>query len=117
MEVDVDGRLLWHYFPLAYYAGWDENVLKSKNKPTSTPIADTLLEDIGHAGMNLDFVLDVQEALPGQVFSQSDIESLSNTVIGFIYGHRFSRFISGDIDYQDAKYRFLPVSGSCIVMT
>jgi len=103
-----DNKLLWHYWSSEFYHGWNKEQNISQNTPIRTLTEDTLYEDLSHAGINLHFILEFQKRFSNEVFSSDDINLLQNTIDSFIYDNSFSRFISGDIEYQKANYRFRP---------
>jgi hypothetical protein len=42
------------------------------------------------------------------IFTQQDVEALQKTLENIRNGEQYSRFISGDIDYQQPSIRFRP---------
>ncbi len=102
----ADNCLLWHYFPEEYYRGWsvDDNI--SVNTPSQVPSIDNLYEDVSHAGWNISFVVRFNELFPEEIFSDTDIDCLKNTLNSIRYGERYLRFISGDVAYQLPKVYF-----------
>lgn len=106
-----DNKLLWHYWPSEFYSGWSIDDDISTHTPTRDISDDILYEDLSHAGINVTFILRFQELFPNDVFTSDDINLLGNTVDGFIYDAKFSRFMSGDIEYQSANYRHKPTFG------
>jgi len=109
--VYVNGKIVWHYWPNKFYNGWGEDDNISLNTPNRNKSEDNLYEDLSHAGINVSFIYKFQLMFPDKVFTTDDISLLRNTVDGFIHGRKFSRFMSGDITYQDANYRFIPTFG------
>lgn len=107
----TDNKLIWHYWPKEFYIGWSENDKVSLNTPNRKKSEDNLYEDLSHAGINVSFIYKFQSMFPSEIFTSNDILLLHNTIDGVIYNNNFSRFMSGDIDYQDAEYRFLPKGG------
>lgn len=104
-----DNRLLWHYWPLSFYSGWDVKDGISVNTPSYPPSVDNLYEDISHAGINALFVYRFYEMFPNEVFTLDDILKLKKTFDHFY--SRYSRFISGDIVYQAGNNKNFPYYG------
>jgi len=111
MTETTDGRLLWHYWPLAYYRGWSAADGVSTHHPSQNAAVDTLFEDVSHAGINLDFILLCHSIFDGEIFTDRDIDLVRATAVRATNAPGIARFISGDTSYQPANYRFLPVSG------
>ena len=103
-----DNKLLWHYWPNEFYLGWNSDDNLSVNTLSRTQRDDVLFEDLSHASLNLKFILEFQNSFPNEIFLDSDIVKISNTIDGFIYDKEFSKFTSGDIAYQEQNYRFIP---------
>jgi len=107
-EFQADGRALWHYWTNAFYEGWSASDSFSANTPTRSAGTDKLYEDMSHAGINVDFAARINEYFPDGPISLADIDSLRSTFEGVKYGHLYSRFMSGDVEYQPASYSFIP---------
>lgn len=105
------GTVLWHYWPDSFYRGWTENDLVSTNTPSLEPSDDVLYEDISHAGHNVQFALDTFQHLPDGPITAEDISALTRTIATFRIGNLYSRFMSGDTEYQPASVRFVPKFG------
>jgi len=111
-EFVYDGdRVMWHYWASGYYEGWTKEDNISINTPDRAKSEDKLYEDLSHAGINVKFILEFNKAFPEKVFTISDVNKLHKTIDSFIYDNTFSRFISGDTEYQKSEYRFLPSYG------
>jgi hypothetical protein len=106
-----DGRNIWHYWPGEYYAGWDAADDLSVNTPSRDASVDELYEDTFHGGLSVKFVFGIYDNFAESPFSSADVLSLADTLDGFRYGSIYSRFVSGDTDYQPASRRFLPLYG------
>ncbi|TMP28157.1 hypothetical protein CWB99_12155 [Pseudoalteromonas rubra] len=106
-----DGRVLWQYWPAYFYNGWSESSGISKNLPSRAPTVSTLYEDIAHAAVSVDFLIKLIEYTDIVNDESLFISRLENTVEGFSFGDSYSRFISGDIDYQPASELFTPLEG------
>jgi len=103
--VKFDGTWIWHSMPSYYYVGWQVGDFESCNFPTNDPSDDALFEDNSHAAIDIQFLLSASEILDLQ--PQVSVDSIANLVT--IRRNLFSRFISGDVDYQLPHYRFLPM--------
>lgn len=100
----IDGVSYWHYWPSTFYSGWEYGEIDSCNFPSKTPSTDYLFEDYSHAQINIEFV-----ELASQVLGRDspiDIDALAEVVV--IDDYEFSRFISGDTDYTEPSYLYLP---------
>lgn len=105
-------RLLWHYWPSEYYAGWSKDDQISINTPYKEKTTDNLYEDLSHAGENVKFMLEFRKAFGDGIFSNKHLKQLSNTITHFMYDrNKFSRFMSGDTTYQQPSARFMPSYG------
>jgi hypothetical protein len=110
----ADGRLLWHYWPHQYYDGWSEDEDISSNTPSQPASVDSRYEDYSHASINVLSILEVyaRSRRTGEfIFTQQDLEALQQTLQGMKNGFDWSRFISGDIDYQEPSLQFMPNFG------
>lgn len=103
-----DGRLIWHYWPSRFYAGWLESDNLSIHTPKQNPSTDTLFEDLSHASHNISFIEEFMSTFPNEVFIDADIQSLEKTLQAVRYDYKFSRFMSGDFAYQSPTLQFLP---------
>lgn len=106
-----DGRILWHYWPQEFYAGWDATDNLSINTPSRSASTDSRYEDLSHAGINLKFILEIQHNFPDGSITGDDINAMKMTASGFRYGDNYSRFMGGDILYQPASKMFMPQYG------
>ncbi|NLC69618.1 MAG: hypothetical protein GX754_12745 [Clostridiaceae bacterium] len=111
-----DGQYLaWHYWPELLYQGWTKQDGLSINTPEQEPQIDCLYEDTSHAGINVKFILEFKDCFGDLVFTGNDINMLKNTFEDKIITGKepfaFSRFMSGDLDYQKPSFRFVPNYG------
>jgi len=106
-----DGRILWHYWPQEFYDGWDEHDNLSINTPSRPASTDSLYEDLSHSGINIKFILEIYRNFPASPITASDIEAIYLTIDGFRYGDEYSRFMSGDINYQPPSRIYIPQYG------
>lgn len=103
-----DGGLVWHYWPKFFYDGWSELDGISKNTPKRVASTDAFFEDISHAAINLEFINEFIRIFPNEIFETSDIEGLRRTLQSIRYINGYSRFMSGDVNYQPANWNFFP---------
>lgn len=102
--VDVHSVYLWHYWPQAFYNGWDAKEYESCHSPTQPPTSDELYEDSFHAYSSIEFLYKAAKLL--QIPVPIDVNAIADNVV--IDRNLFSRFISGDTNYQEPDFRFLP---------
>ncbi len=107
----ADGRVVWHYWPQAFYAGWNATDDISDNTPQRGASSDALFEDIGHAGLNVAFVLEFAEAFPDQVFQADEIDGIRQALTSTRHGDVWSQTISGTTDHRPASLQFKPYLG------
>jgi hypothetical protein len=103
-----DGRLVWHYWPKLFYDGWSEVDDISLNTPKKVASTDILFEDHSHATLNIAFMNDFIQFFPNEIFQTSDIDKLRLTLNSMRYTNGYSRFMSGDVNYQSSSLNFLP---------
>ena len=87
-----DGQVLWRYWPQLFYNGWDEPDHLSINTP-SYHGQPSSYEDVGHAGINVKFILDFYNIFPEEVFTNNDITKLNNTYFNIFINNRLFRYI------------------------
>jgi hypothetical protein len=110
-EFDYENKLLtWSYWPKVFYEGWSIEDKYSLNTPEFKASEDKYKEDINHAGLNVRFLYEYKSAFKDLLIDE-DLNDLNKTISNFSYGNEFSRFISGDINYTNASYRFMPKYG------
>lgn len=111
ITITPDQRMLWQYWPAPFYQGWTESDKISKNLPNRPATENHLYEDIAHAAINVNFLIKIIEHT--DLIDEKDeyITYLNNTIDAFSFNGKFSRFISGDVDYQPASFEFIPLDG------
>jgi hypothetical protein len=107
-EYTSNGGLIWHYWPGIFYDGWTAADDVSDNTPNKIPQVDNLYEDVSHASINIAFIFRFMAICGNNIFTFQDIGALRKTLENIRYGEKYSRFISGDIDYQSPLIRFRP---------
>jgi hypothetical protein len=104
-----DEALAWHYWPIEIYEGWTGKDKKSINSPSSEPTIDTLLEDTSHAGINCKFIIEFLNNFENDLNVKSGYKKkLTKTISKFSLKNGFSRFVSGDIEYQKVSIFYAP---------
>lgn len=103
-----DDEIVWHYWPSIYYKGWSTSDNISINTPSKKPSSDNLYEDIMHAGENIKFVQEFYSQFPDTIFNFKDISNIIQIIERVKYENNYSRFISGDIEYQKPERSFMP---------
>lgn len=114
MITTEDNRLLWHYWPKEFYAGWGSEQMLSVNTPSreAAAIANADFEDISHAGLNVNFIVEFRKVFGDVVFTSDDVIMLQKTVRGFTRADgTFTVDISGDISKGIPSYRYIPHYG------
>jgi hypothetical protein len=107
-EYTSNNCLIWHYWPNIFYSGWSVLDNISDNTPSRFPEVDNLYEDIGHASWNIAFIFRFMEICGNTVFTSQDISTLQKNLDNIRYGVKYSRFISGDTEYQQPSIMFRP---------
>jgi hypothetical protein len=108
-EYTDNDRLICHYCPRVFYHGWTNNDNISNNMPNKAIQVDVLYEDMSHAAWNIAFILRFMEVFKNNdIFVYQDIIALKKTLEGTRYGIEYSRFMSGDVVYQQPQIRFRP---------
>lgn len=98
------GSLIWHYWFYDFYQGWEESDNISTNTPSRKAATTILYEDLSHASLNVEFILNFIETFGEEVFTYEDVLKLSHTIDGFILDGTLSGYIDGDIQYQAPSY-------------
>ena len=106
-----DGRILWHYWPDAFYDGWSVEDNISTNTPESKPTEDFLMEDFSHAGMNVQFILEFYRVFPEEVFLDSDIQAIKKTADALAAEGGFYPFLNGKAESIEPSFRYMPSYG------
>lgn len=102
--LDVNNKTVWHYWPEAN-KGWGNGVFESKHSPNMKPSNDILYEDTSHASINIEFIY--RASLLLGIKNPISIEKLGNQVC--ISPYTFSRFISGDTEYNKPSLIYTPM--------
>ena len=102
--LDVNHKIVWHYWPEAN-KGWGNGVFESKHSPNMKPSNDILYEDTSHASTNIEFIY--RASLLLGIKNPISIEKLGNQVC--ISPFTFSRFISGDTEYNKPSLIYIPI--------
>lgn len=97
-------RIIWHYWPMEFYKGWDDN--RSINTPTREETEDNLFEDISHAGISIRLLSRYFDAIPSGVVSEREYEKIRHNMNYFCFKNGFSRFISGDEKYVPLAWHY-----------
>ncbi len=101
-----DNYIAWHYWPIMFYEGWSIIDEISLNTPSKNKTEDLLLEDVSHAGLNLEFILSYHDTFKDNIISCEDINKISNNINKWCFKDGFARFISGDIEYSPKGYNY-----------
>lgn len=81
-------KIVWYYWPLPFYDGWNEEENLSVNTPSRKPTTSGY-EDYSHAGINVKFITEVVSNFPDEVFSENDMKFLMNTANSMIDSNSF----------------------------
>ena len=100
--------VIWHYWPLEFYSGWKESDKISSNTPMRAAAEDNLYEDTSHAAINAKFIREYYRIFDDEVITEGDIEGIRNAMKRFCLEEGFSRFISGDVEYTEKSYQYIP---------
>lgn len=98
-----NSTLIWHYWPQFFYDGWLDSDSVSKNTPSKIFSTDSLFEDYFHASINLEFLINANSVLNKSLSVEPE-----KILLNSISDEGFSRFISGDVEYQQADWSFVP---------
>ena len=104
-----DESIIWHYWPNEFYDGWEKDDNISLNTPERQRTEDYLFEDTSHAGFNTLYVLEYYKMFDDGVIVSQDIQGIQSSMNRWTgYDNGFSRFISGDVEYLNASYLWIP---------
>ncbi|QOP41431.1 hypothetical protein [Sulfurimonas marina] len=92
--VYIDNKILWHYMPLKYYDGWNEDENQSVHLPSKNISVDTRFEDTAHAGLNVKFIVKFHQKFTNEIFDESDIDKINNTLNDTININGFAKYIN-----------------------
>lgn len=106
-------KILWHYWPLIYYKGWNEKDNISLHTPKKAPSKDYLYEDVSHAALNVLAIVEFYKNFPNKVISKMDLTYIINTIkYNLIKGnYTFSKFLSGNDIYAKPSIFYFPHFG------
>lgn len=97
--VENGDRIYWHYWPMAFYDGWKDDG-RSLHIPSRAPQDDKLFEDASHAGISVRLLKRYVDNVKNGVVNESHIRKIEQNMKYFCHQDGFSRFISGDENYN-----------------
>jgi len=110
--VVIDDHLIWHYWPDIFYTGWTAADYISINTPERAASEDVLYEDTIHGSINVLFLLNYYRDIEkNETEHKRIISQLNNTLSNLETDNKYSRFVSGNIEYDPASIIHLPYHG------
>lgn len=103
--IEEPDRIYWHYWPMAYYNGWNDDG-RSVNTPSSSPMTDNLYEDCSHAGITVRLISRYVENVPNGVITENLMNKIESNMQYFCFTDGFARFISGDTGYSPKAWHY-----------
>ncbi len=97
-----NNRVLWHYWPLSYYAGWEDDG-RSVHTPSSSPSTDKAYEDASHAGISVRLICKYLENVPNGVIRDEIKQKIESNMTYFCSNSGFSKFISGYVTTNNPR--------------
>lgn len=103
--IDEGNRIYWHYWPMAFYEGWEDDG-RSMYTPSRSPQEDNLFEDASHAGISVRLLCRYVESVPNGVVNVGHLQKIQSNMESFCHEDGFSRFISGDEGYSPRAWHY-----------
>lgn len=95
-------RVLWHYWPLSYYAGWEDDG-RSVHTPSSSPSTDKAYEDASHAGISVRLICRYLENISNGSLKNEIRQKIESNMKYFCSNSGFSKFISGYVTTNNPR--------------
>jgi len=106
--INQDNTIMWHYWPLVFYEGWDEQDNKSINTPKREEQIDKVLEDTVHAAINAKFIMEYHNTFDDGLITSSDLAGVKKAMDYFCSKDGFNANISGLGKEGSKSYLSLP---------
>lgn len=97
-----NNRVLWHYWPLSYYAGWEDDG-RSVHTQSSSPSTDKAYEDASHAGISVRLICKYLEIIPDGILGDEIKQKIESNMAYFCSNSGSSKFISGYVTTNNPR--------------